>query len=123
MALPDSDIVPVPPGASPESSVPFPPAAEPVQGRHIVLLFLLGLFLVTALAVAAAQGPPGDILSWSAPGLSQHVHLIREASSSPCRGPLAEVSGVPLGSHEGGQESHGRGKQAGDCSSQLWQLF
>lgn len=93
VAVPDSDIVPVPPGASPESSVPFPPAPEPVQGRRVVLLFLLGFFLVTALAVAATQGRPGDILSWSAPGLSQRVHLIREASSSPCRGPWLRSAG------------------------------
>lgn len=65
------------------------PQGQPEAGRRVVLPFLLGLFLVTALAVAAAQGPPGDILSWSAPrlALSQHVHLVREASFLPGPGP------------------------------------
>lgn len=116
--MPESDIVPVPPGASPESSVPFPPAPEPVQGRRVVLLFLLGLFLVTALALVAAQGPPGDILSWSAPGLSQQVRLIREASSSPCRGPRLRSLGCLWEAMKGvGKAMAGANKQVTDPPS------
>lgn len=87
----------------PESSAQPPtPAPRPFQGRRVVLPFLLGLFLVTALAGVAAGRPPETFC----PGQPQGCH---ESACPPHPGSLlhtlpevlGEVSGVPLGSHKG----------------------